>query len=226
MLESLSIPPDWLPIFETEFHKPYFIALDQFLTHESKLEKTILPPSELILNAFKITPFNDLKVVIIGQDPYHGYAQANGLSFSVNEGVRIPPSLKNIYKELANDIPGFNIPKHGNLTAWAKQGVLLLNATLTVELNKPGSHQKQGWELFTNHVIEQITTHKKNLVFMLWGNFAMSKANLINGSEHLILKAAHPSPFSAHKGFLGCKHFSQANKFLETVGLNPIQWQL
>ncbi|MBP9689895.1 MAG: uracil-DNA glycosylase, partial [Bacteroidia bacterium] len=174
--------------------------------------------------AFNNTTFNQVKVVIVGQDPYHGDGQANGLSFSVAKGQKIPPSLRNIFKELKQDIPEFEIPQHGDLSKWAKQGVLLLNATLTVEKDRAGSHQKKGWEVFTDEVIKLLSTQKSNLVFILWGKFAQSKAALINDSKHLILKAAHPSPLSVHNGFWECKHFSKTNQYLALHNLPIIKW--
>jgi uracil-DNA glycosylase len=179
-----------------------------------------------VFNAFKLTPFHEVKVVILGQDPYHGANQAHGLSFSVQKGVGIPPSLKNIYKELQVDIPGFNMPSHGDLSDWAKKGVLLLNATLTVRANEPGSHQKMGWEQFTDKAIEALNAKKGGLVFILWGRHAQAKASLIDSGKHLVLTAAHPSPFSAYNGFFGCKHFSKANAYLLSKGEKPINWQI
>ncbi len=183
----------------------------------------IFPPQELIFNAFTLCPFDQVKLVILGQDPYHKNGQAHGLSFSVPEGVRPPPSLRNIYKEIANDI-GREIPSSGNLEHWATQGVLLLNATLTVESGKPGSHQGLGWEQFTDATIKKISDEKKHVVFLLWGNFARSKSALIDASKHLILQAPHPSPLSAYTGFLGCRHFSKTNEYLIKNGHTPIEW--
>jgi uracil-DNA glycosylase len=187
--------------------------------------KTIYPPGSLIFNAFNSTPFDKVKVVILGQDPYHGDGQAHGLCFSVQYGVKPPPSLVNIYKELKSDV-GFEIPAHGNLQKWTEQGVFLLNAMLTVEANQPASHQKKGWEEFTNAVIQKLSKERSGLIFMLWGNFAQQKAVLIDETKHTILKAAHPSPFSAYNGFFGCKHFSKTNEILKAKGEEEIDWQV
>ena len=187
---------------------------------------TFYPKNKDIFNAFNYTPFNEVKVVILGQDPYHGMGQAHGLSFSVQKGIAVPPSLKNIYKELASEIKGFEIPNHGDLTAWAKQGVLLLNATLTVRAHEAGSHQKQGWEKFTDYVISQISAKKSGVVFLLWGRFAQQKESLIDTTKHYVIKSAHPSPFSAYNGFLGSKPFSKTNEILEKQGLEAINWQV
>lgn len=222
---SVQLESSWLNVLEKEFQKDYMIGLKQFLTQEKQQNKIIYPPSSEIFNAFNLTPFDKVKVVIIGQDPYHGYGQAHGLSFSVKDHVRLPPSLQNIYKELQTDIPGFKIPANGNLTKWAKQGVLLLNATLTVEASKAGSHQKQGWETFTDEAIKAISNFKQGVVFILWGRFAQDKEKLIDTSKHFIIKSAHPSPFSAHNGFFGSKPFSKTNEFLKKQHLEPIDWQ-
>lgn len=216
------IEPSWKSVLIDEFNKPYFVALKNFLVEEKK-KYTVYPAGKNIFNAFACTPFNQVKVVIIGQDPYHGPGQAHGLSFSVPEGIQKPPSLVNIFKELNNDI-GKPIPESGNLEPWAKQGVLLLNATLTVRANQAGSHQKHGWEEFTNSVISTLSKEKSGLVFLLWGRFAQDKATLIDASKHFILKAAHPSPLSAYNGFFGCKHFSKANEILISQGKSPINW--
>lgn len=197
--------------------------LKNFLLSEKENGQIIYPPSDQIFAALDFTPFDKVKVVVIGQDPYHGASQAHGLSFSVNKGIDIPPSLRNIYKELVSDV-GITMPSHGFLKHWADQGVLLLNATLTVRANEAGSHQKKGWENFTDEIIRQLSSRRKDLVFLLWGNFAKSKKALING--HKILEAAHPSPLSAHNGFFNCKHFSQTNAFLVEKGMNPIDWQI
>jgi uracil-DNA glycosylase len=186
----------------------------------------MLPKSEEVFNAFNHTPFDAVKIVILGQDPYHGVGQAHGLSFSVRKGIAIPPSLQNIYKELQTDIPGFQYPTHGELTQWADQGVLLLNATLTVRLSQAGSHQNKGWEQFTDQAIASLSEHREGLIFMLWGKFAQNKIPLINTNKHHVLKAAHPSPFSAYNGFLGCQHFSKANEILVQQGKSPIDWQI
>jgi uracil-DNA glycosylase len=202
------------------------LGLNQFLAQEKEQETIVYPTPSDVFNAFNLTPFNEVKVVILGQDPYHGANQAHGLSFSVQQGVAVPPSLKNIYKELQTDIPGFNIPSHGDLSSWAKQGVLLLNATLTVRANEPGSHQKMGWEQFTDNAIKALSSEKSGLIFILWGRHAQAKASLIDSGKHLVLTAAHPSPFSAYNGFFGCKHFSKANAYLLSKGEKPINWQI
>lgn len=218
---NVEIAPSWKEHLAPEFEKPYFKALAQFLRQEIK-EHTIFPPGKLIFNAFNKCAFDDVKVVIIGQDPYHGPGQANGLSFSVNDGVKKPRSLQNIFKELHNDI-GKPIPISGNLEAWAEQGVLLLNATLTVRARTPNSHSKKGWENFTDAVIQALNAEKENLVFLLWGNYAQKKGAIIDRQKHLVLESAHPSPFSAKK-FYGNKHFSQTNAYLEKHGQAPIVW--
>jgi uracil-DNA glycosylase len=220
-----SNPTTWTDILGDEKAKPYFQSILHFLKEESKAGKTIYPPANDMFNAFKETPWDQVKVVILGQDPYHGPGQAHGLSFSVKRGVKPPPSLRNIFQELNNDL-NIPIPSHGCLDAWAYQGVLLLNTSLSVEQGKPHSHAKLGWTTFTDKVIEKLNQHPEPLVFMLWGAHAKNKAELINASKHLILTAAHPSPFSAHNGFLGCRHFSKANAFLQKNGLKPIDWQL
>lgn len=214
----------WKNVIVDEFQKSYFHDLKKFLLTEKNMY-TIYPKGADIFNAFKYTPFNSVKVVIIGQDPYHGKQQAHGLSFSVPDGIKPPPSLQNILKELAND---FNTPisKKGDLSSWAKQGVLLLNATLTVREKKPGSHQKQGWEKFTDRIIKEISNRKKGVVFLLWGKFAQNKIVLINESKHHVLMAPHPSPFSAYSGFFGSKHFSKANTILKQYGKKEINWNL
>lgn len=222
----LQLPSSWLPALQAEFEKPYMLGLKAFLQQEKKQGMVVYPKGNDIFNAFNLTPFNEVKVVILGQDPYHGAQQAHGLSFSVQKGVSIPPSLQNIYKELQTDIPGFKIPNHGDLSGWAKQGVLLLNATLSVRANQAGSHQKKGWEQFTDKAIDTLSTERSGLVFMLWGRFAQAKASRIDTKKHVILTAAHPSPFSAYHGFFGCKHFSKANAYLVKKGEKPIVWQL
>ena len=201
------IHPSWLPALQNEFQKPYMLRLNQFLAQEKQQETIVYPKPSDVFNAFNLTPFHEVKVVILGQDPYHGANQAHGLSFSVQKGVGIPPSLKNIYKELQADIPGFNIPSHGDLSSWANQGVLLLNATLTVRANEPGSHQKMGWEQFTDKAIKALSSEKSGLVFILWGKYAQAKASLIDSSKHLILMAAHPSPFPPVTVFLAANIF-------------------
>lgn len=215
----------WLNVLEHEFQKAYFLYIKTFLLAEKKSGKSIYPPGSLIFNAYNQTPFNAVKVVIIGQDPYHGVGQAHGLSFSVPDGIKPPPSLINIFKELQSDLQK-DMPASGNLVPWAKQGVLLLNAILTVEANKPASHQKIGWQYFTDETIMQLSEKKENLVFFLWGKFAQEKRKLIDAKKHCILEAAHPSPFSAHAGFFGCKHFSKANDYLASKGIAQIDWGL
>jgi uracil-DNA glycosylase len=224
MTNQIAITESWKPVLQSELDKPYFKALILFLKQQAAAGKTIFPPDSQIFSAFDYTSFNDTRVVIIGQDPYHGLMQAHGLCFSVNKGVKVPPSLKNIFKELKTDMEGFNIPAHGDLSHWAKQGVLLLNATLTVEKDKAGSHQGKGWEEFTDAVIKAISKQKEHVVFILWGKFAQSKAHLIDAAKHLVLLAAHPSPFSAYTGFFGCKHFSQTNNYLKQHHLPIVNW--
>lgn len=219
---EVKIQKDWKVLLKDEFEKEYFHKLVKFLKSEYR-NKTIYPKGENIFNAFEFTPPQDVKVVILGQDPYHGVNQAHGLSFSVPEGIAIPPSLRNIYKEIKDDL-NKEIPTTGNLENWAKQGVLLLNATLTVEASKAGSHQNKGWETFTDAVIKQLSENYKNIVFMLWGNYAKNKGQIITTENHLILQVAHPSPFAAHRGFFGCKHFSKANDYLKTKNKSPINW--
>jgi uracil-DNA glycosylase len=219
------IEPSWLEVLQDEFEKPYFAEIKQYLLHEKQAGKIVYPPGSLIFNAFNLTPFNKVKVVILGQDPYHGHGQAHGLCFSVPEGITPPPSLVNIFKEIKDDL-GIQPPQHGNLEHWAKQGVLLLNAFLTVRANEPASHSKIGWEHFTNAVIKKLSEEKDGLIFLLWGKFAQNKENLIDPFKHHILKAAHPSPFSVHSGFYGCKHFSKTNNILENKGKQIIDWSL
>lgn len=219
------IEASWLELLESEFESEYFQQLRKFLKEEKETQ-TVYPPGSLIFNAFDHTPVYEVKVVVLGQDPYHGPGQAHGLCFSVNDGIRFPPSLKNIFKELYSDI-GMEEPKSGNLTKWADQGVLLLNATLTVRARNAGSHQGKGWEQFTDAAILKLAEKRRNLVFLLWGRSAQNKEALINKENgHLILKAPHPSPFSAHTGFLGCRHFSKTNEFLQSKGIAPIDWDL
>jgi len=213
----------WAEKLNSEFEKEYFIEISDFL-NSAKQKTIIYPKDEDVFNALNLTDFRDVKVIILGQDPYHGINQAHGLSFSVNDGVKIPPSLKNIFKELHTDL-GLPMPTNGNLTNWAKQGVLLLNATLTVEENKPGSHQKIGWEKFTDAIIKLISDEKQHCVFLLWGNFAKSKSHLIDSHKHLVLEAAHPSPL-ARGAFFGCKHFSKTNNYLQSHNIQPINWDL
>lgn len=219
-----NIEASWKEVLWDEFQQPYFRQLKSFIQSEKNQGKVIFPPAPLIFNAFNTTPFDQVKVVILGQDPYHGDGQAHGLSFSVPEGIKPPPSLVNIFKELKSDI-GMEIPASGNLTKWAQQGVLLLNAMLTVEAHQPASHQKKGWENFTDAVIRKISERKSGVVFILWGRYAQEKSSLIDAGKHHILKSAHPSPFSATK-FLGCKHFSQTNRLLIQQGQAPIDWTL
>lgn len=219
---DVRIEESWKPVLVTEFEKPYFISLTDFVRKEYKTHK-VYPPAKLIFNAFDQCPFDLLKVVILGQDPYHGPGQAHGLCFSVNDGIDFPPSLRNIFKELQSDV-GKEIPKSGNLTNWAKQGVLLLNATLTVRANQAGSHQNKGWEQFTDAVIHKINEQKQNVIFILWGNYAISKAKFIDQNKHLVLSSVHPSPLSASRGFFGNHHFSHANDFLQQNGLEPVVW--
>ena len=216
------IEESWKLALQEEFDTDYFKALKKFLREEVKTQK-VYPPGKQIFSAFNLTPLTAVRVVILGQDPYHGVGQAHGLAFSVANGVAIPPSLKNIYKEMHDDL-GIPIPKTGNLEKWARQGVLLLNATLTVRAGQPGSHQGKGWEIFTDQVIRTISDLRAGVVFLLWGRFAQDKASLIDTSKHFVLKAAHPSPFSAHRGFLGCKHFSKTNEILRSNGLGEIDW--
>jgi uracil-DNA glycosylase len=218
------IETGWKEILWDEFQSPYFGELKEFLVAEKK-RYTVYPPGKLIFNAFHHTPFDQVKVVILGQDPYHGPGQAHGLCFSVPPGIAPPPSLVNIFKELQNDL-GIPVPTHGNLEHWADQGVLLLNATLTVRAGQAGSHQNKGWETFTNKVISHVSGKKKGVVFILWGRYAQAKESLVDGVRHLVLKAPHPSPFSSHSGFFGCRHFSRANTFLEQQGLKAIDWSL
>ena len=218
------IEKSWKEFLREEFESPYFAELKRFLVTEREQHR-VYPPGPKIFAAFDLTPFEQVKVVILGQDPYHGPGQAHGLSFSVPEGVTPPPSLVNIFKELNNDL-GIAPSRSGNLESWAQQGVLLLNATLTVRARQAGSHQKKGWESFTDTVIQKLSTDRKGLVFLLWGRFAQAKEALIDGSKHHILKAPHPSPFSAHYGFFGCQHFSKTNQLLESQGLEPINWAL
>ena len=216
------IENSWKTELQSEFSSPYFMTLKEFVLSE-KAAHTIFPPGSPIFNAFNFTPFDKVKVVILGQDPYHGPGQAHGLCFSVPEGIAKPPSLKNIFKEINADL-GLPVPTSGNLTNWAKQGVLLLNATLTVRAEQAGSHQRKGWEIFTDAVIKKLSDKKSNLIFLLWGNYAIEKEKLIDTSKHYVLKAVHPSPLSASRGWFGCKHFSKTNEFLRKHGLDEINW--
>ncbi|SHM25820.1 uracil-DNA glycosylase [Mucilaginibacter sp. OK098] len=223
---AVELKPSWLKVLSDEFDKPYMADLKKFLKEEKDAGYKIYPKNADIFNAFNKTPLDKLEVVILGQDPYHGESQAHGLSFSVQKGITIPPSLRNIYKELATDIPGFVIPNHGDLTEWAEQGVLLLNASLTVRAASPGSHQKRGWETFTDTVIKKISDEKEGIVFILWGSFAQAKAELIDQTKHHIIKSPHPSPFSADRGFFGSKPFSKTNEILVKEGKKPVDWQI
>ncbi len=224
MVVDPKIEAGWKEVLKPEFEQPYFFALKQFLQSEKTIRQLIYPPGYQIFSAFEFAPFDKVKVVIIGQDPYHGPGQANGLCFSVSPGIKAPPSLVNIFKEINTDL-NIPIPTHGNLEGWAKQGVLLLNATLTVRANAPGSHQKKGWENFTDAVIKTLSVNKTGIVFLLWGRFAQAKESLIDSSKHHVLKAAHPSPL-AGGAFFGCQHFSKTNQLLVKDGKEPINWNL
>lgn len=219
---NVKIEKFWKEALQSEFNKPYFATLVDFVRKEYAT-KQIFPPASLIFNAFDQCPLDEVKVVILGQDPYHGIDQAHGLCFSVNDGIDFPPSLVNIFKEIQGDIR-IPFPASGNLTRWAKQGVLLLNATLTVEAHQAGSHQGKGWEVFTDAVIKILSEQKENLVFMLWGSYAQQKGAYINHSKHLVLRSVHPSPLSAYRGFFGCGHFSAANEYLNSKEKLPIEW--
>lgn len=216
---------DWQRYLGAEFEQPYIETLKSFLSGQEAQGKLLYPPSELLFSAFDAAPLKDVKVVILGQDPYHGTGQAHGLSFSVPKGVAIPPSLRNIFKEVSQDL-GLPIPSHGCLQGWAQQGVLLLNAVLTVESGVAGAHRGRGWESFTDKVIEVVSRESGGVVFMLWGGYAHKKARLIDGSKHLVLRAVHPSPLSAYRGFLGCKHFSQANEYLSMKDRGAVDWRI
>lgn len=220
---NVTIEGSWKTRLQDQFDQPYFEQIVRFLKSEKNAGKTIYPPGPLIFNAFDQTPFDQVKVLLLGQDPYHGPGQAHGLCFSVQDGIKPPPSLMNIYKELHDDT-GKDIPSSGNLVHWAQQGVLMLNASLTVEANKPMSHSRIGWEQFTDAVIQRVSDQKEGIVFLLWGRFAQEKQRLIDASRHHILTAAHPSPFSAHNGFFGCRHFSKTNTFLRRQGSTEIAW--
>lgn len=223
---AVDLEPSWFKVLEGEFEKPYMKSLKNFLKQEKEDGFKVYPKGTDIFNAFNHTPFETVKVVILGQDPYHGVGQAHGLSFSVQKGVATPPSLKNIYKELADEFPDFKTPSHGELTSWADQGVLLLNATLTVRAHTAGSHQKKGWENFTDKVITELSEKRSGLVFILWGNYAKQKEVLIDKSKHFIISSAHPSPFSAYNGFFGSKPFSKTNEILRQQGKEEINWQI
>ncbi|MGV0924662.1 uracil-DNA glycosylase [Empedobacter tilapiae] len=221
---DVKLDTSWKEVLKNEFEKDYFKTLTDFVRNEYKT-KTIYPPASKIFSAFDNTSFDDVKIVLIGQDPYHGVGQANGLSFSVADGMKLPPSLRNIYKELNEDL-GIEISTSGNLEPWAKQGVLMLNATLTVEASNAGSHQNKGWEEFTDAVIEALSNQKENLVFILWGAYAQKKGAKINRSKHFVIESAHPSPFAAHRGFFGSKPFSKTNSFLKSKNLKEIDWKV
>lgn len=223
--KNVKIDASWKEALAKEFEQPYFDLIKKRLVHDKESGKTVYPPGPLIFNAFNKVPLPEVKVVVIGQDPYHGPGQAMGLSFSVPKGVRIPASLRNVFKELESDIEGFNIPNHGDLSKWAEQGVLLLNASLTVEHRSAGSHAKIGWQRFTDAVIKTISEQREGVVFLLWGNFAKKKAALIDEEKHHILTAVHPSPLAGNR-FLGNKHFSKTNELLKQQGREPIDWQI
>lgn len=226
MLDEKTETKGWSDLLAMEKEKPYFQAILNFIKEERRQGKIIYPPQKDIFNAIKLTPYEKVKVVILGQDPYHGPNQAHGLCFSVKPGVTPPPSLQNIFIELHSDIPEVSIPNHGCLEKWTQQGVLLLNTVLTVESGKPQSHAKLGWQQFTDKVITCLNQHPQGIVFLLWGSSAQSKIDLIDNHKHRILQAPHPSPLSAHRGFLGCKHFSKANELLRQLGRTPVDWQL
>ena len=224
-MAEIQLPKGWLTQIGGEFEQPYMVNLRRFLVDEKANGKTIFPPASQWFEAFNSTDFDDVKVVVLGQDPYHGPNQAHGLCFSVLPGVRVPPSLVNIYKELATDV-GLERPENGTLKHWAEQGVLLLNATLTVEAHQAGSHQNKGWEQFTDRVISALNDSRESLVFLLWGSYAQKKGAFIDQKKHFVLKASHPSPLSAHRGFFGCRHFSQTNAYLVKKGKTAIDWQV
>lgn len=224
---QIQLEPTWLALLRTEFELPYMQSLREFLVKEKSAGKVIFPAGSEYFAALNTTPFDDVKVVILGQDPYHGPGQAHGLCFSVREGVEPPPSLVNIYKEIQDDLGlGPECFRHGYLEGWARQGVLLLNAVLTVERYKAASHQGRGWETFTDRVIEVLSGREKPCVFLLWGSYAQKKGAFIDRSKHRVLEAPHPSPLSAHRGFFGCRHFSKCNEFLEQIGESPIDWRV
>ena len=221
---EIKLESSWKNRLQDEFGQPYMSQLRQFLLGRKRSGAVIYPPGKLIFNALDSTPFDQVKVVILGQDPYHGPGQAHGLCFSVPEGVRVPPSLVNIYKEIESDL-GLTPPRNGNLQHWADQGVLLLNAVLTVEQGRASAHQGKGWETFTDRVVSELNLGRDQLVFLLWGSYAMKKGAIIDRDRHLVLTAPHPSPLSAHRGFLGCRHFSKANAWLERHGMDPVDWR-
>lgn len=220
---EIKLESSWKQRLQDEFDLPYMAGLRQYLLDRKRNGATIYPPGKLIFNALDSTPFDQVKIVILGQDPYHGPGQAHGLCFSVPEGVAVPPSLLNIYKEIESDL-GLPRPGSGNLQAWAEQGILLLNAVLTVERGHASAHQGKGWETFTDRVVAELNAGRENLVFLLWGSYAMRKGAIIDRDRHLVLTAPHPSPLSAHRGFFGCRHFSRANAWLESKGMAPIRW--
>lgn len=224
-IDILEIEDSWYDILKLYFESSSFSETIRLLKKEQE-EFKVYPPTDLILNAYNSTPFEKVKVIIVGQDPYHGEEEAHGLAFSVQEDISIPPSLRNIFKELDSDIDLYQIPEHGNLQNWADQGVLLLNSFLTVRENQPLSHSKIGWQALTDYTIVQLSSYRSGLIFLLWGKHAQEKAKLIDKSKHYILTAAHPSPFSAYTGFFGCKHFSKANQILSQQGLTPINWEI
>lgn len=225
MNTDIKLEPLWKKRLNSEFEKPYMQQLFSFLLSEKRQGKRVFPASKHYFKALDETPFDQVKVVVLGQDPYHGDDQAHGLSFSVPAGIRPPPSLKNIFKEIKSDL-GFDAPNHGCLESWSRQGVLLLNSVLTVERGKAASHQRKGWEQFTDQIIWNLNEHREGVVFMLWGTYAQKKGAFIDAERHCVLKAPHPSPLSAHRGFLGCKHFSQSNQYLQAQGMEAIDWQL
>lgn len=223
--KEIDLTSQWNQQLEEEFKKDYMQSLREFLVQRKQQGATIYPPGSQWFAALNNTPFDQVKVVILGQDPYHGRGQAHGLCFSVLPNIKVPPSLANIYKEIKSDL-GIDQPNHGCLTSWAKQGVLLLNATLTVEEGQAGAHQGKGWETFTDTIISKINSQRQGIVFMLWGSYAQNKASMIDTQRHLVLKSVHPSPLSAYRGFFGCGHFSKANHYLQQQGTSPIDWQL
>lgn len=225
MNTDIKLEPLWKKRLNSEFEKPYMQQLFSFLLSEKRQGKRVFPASKHYFKALDETPFDQVKVVVLGQDPYHGDDQAHGLSFSVPAGIRPPPSLKNIFKEIKSDL-GFDAPNHGCLESWSRQGVLLLNSVLTVERGKAASHQGKGWEQFTDQIIWNLNEHREGVVFLLWGAYAQKKGAFIDAERHCVLKAPHPSPLSAHRGFLGCKHFSQSNQYLQAQGIEAIDWQL
>ena len=224
-MSQIALPPCWKKILMTEFQKDYMLKLKSFLLQQKQLNKTVYPQGSEYFSALNLTPFEDVKVVIIGQDPYHGAKQAHGLSFSVRKGIPLPPSLQNIYKELYSDL-GITPPQHGFLESWAKQGVLLLNSVLTVEDSKPASHQGKGWEIFTDCIISQLSNRREGIAFILWGAYAQKKGSVIPVNKHLIIKSAHPSPLSAYRGFFGSRPFSKVNQYLIQQNKMPINWRI